>query len=232
MMRKSATRGGLTRKARGQAGTRAAMAATAAVALFALTGCGQIGNPLQALTEKRPAPDEFQVIARQPLQMPAAVTLPEPRPGARSPLDPDPNHDAVVALMGTDTRTAGAGYGAGTSAGEQALLSAADAAASEPEIRTTLAAERDSRGSNEPYEPPTIWELFGGSSSDKPKDAIDAAAEARRLQSQGVAAAPIDPRDVPPAEEEIVVETSPYPPMGVSGAPRNKLPSSGPTPTF
>lgn len=202
-------------------------AAMAALAMLALAGCGRMGNPLETLVSKPAAPDEFQVITRKPLQMPMAVTLPEPRPGARSPLDPDPNRDAVVALMGTDTRMSAAG----TSAGEQALLSAANAAASDPEIRATLAEDRSS-GRNEPYEPPLIWELFGARSEAPPKDAIDAAAEARRLQTEGIAAAPIDPNDRPAVEGEVVEERSQYPELGVSGPPRNKLPSSGPTPAF
>ncbi len=225
------TREKLTRKRPGQAGVRMTAAATAAIALLALAGCDRIGNPIQALTSKPAAPDEFQVITRRPLQMPPSVALPVPQPGARSPLDPDPNRDAVVALLGSDTRTVGSGFGAGPSAGEQALLSAADTAASEPEIRTTLATERDNPRSNEPYEPPTIWELFGGGSPAKPKDAIDPAAEARRLQIEGVAAAPIDPREVPPADEEAAVEPSPYP-TTMGGPPRNKLPSSGPKPAY
>lgn len=201
-------------------------AAVAAVAMLALAGCGRMGNPLETLVAKPAAPDEFQVITRKPLQMPMAVILPEPQPGARSPLDPDPNRDAVVALMGTDTRMAAAG----TSAGEQALLSAANAAASDPEIRATLAEDRDGR--NEPYEPPLIWELFGLRGEAPVRDAIDPAVEARRLQTEGIAAAPIDPNDRPVAEGEVVEERSQYPELGVSGPPRNKLPSSGPVPAF
>lgn len=206
-------------------------AAVAAMALAALGGCDRIGSPLQALTSKPPAPDEFQVIARRPLVMPATVSLPEPRPGARSPLEPDPNRDAVVALLGTDTRAAGAG----ASAGEQALLSAANATSSDPTIRAALAS--DSAGdANAPYEPPTIWELFGGGGSEKPADALDAAAEARRLQSQGIAAAPVDPDARPEGEaaEAAAVAEDPnlYPQVGVGGPSRNKLPSSGPVPAF
>ena len=206
----------------------AATAATVAIAMLALAGCGRVGNPLEVLVAKPAAPDEFQVITRKPLQMPMAVMLPEPRPGARSPLDPDPNRDAVVALMGADTRMAAAG----TSAGEQALLAAANASASDPEIRATLAEDRDGRGSNEPYEPPLIWELFGLRGEAPTRDAIDPAAEARRLQTEGIAAAPIDPNDRPAVEGEVVEERSQYPEIGVGGPPRNKLPSSGPTPAF
>jgi hypothetical protein len=202
-------------------------AAATAIALLALAGCDRIGSPFEVLAVKRPAPDEFQVIARDPLRMPASVRLPEPRPGAPSPLDPNPGRDAAIALLGAPARPVAGGAGSG----EQALLAAADASARNPEIRTILAAE-ESADSGE-YEPPTIWELFGGSSGPEvdPEEVIDAAAEARRLQTEGVAAAPIDPNDLPETEEP-AEPPSPYPALGVDRRPQNKLPSSGPTPAF
>ena len=192
--------------------------AAAAIALLALLGCDRIGNPFVVLGSKPPAPDEFQVIAREPLRMPATVALPEPRPGAPSPLDPNPNRDAVVALLGTDA----APRGAGSSRGEQALLSAADVAASNPEIRQTLAEEGERGAGNEPYEPPSIFELLGAYDA-PPEDVIDPAEEARRLQREGVAAAPIDPDDRPAVEEEVPVEEpSPYPEVGSDRRPNNR----------
>ena len=68
--------------------------------LLALSACGTIGSPLEALGARIPPPDEFRVIARKPLEMPATATLPVPRPGAPSPLDPDPHRDSLQALMG------------------------------------------------------------------------------------------------------------------------------------
>ncbi len=189
--------------------------AVAIAALVALGGCDRIGNPFVVLSSKPPAPDEFQVITRKPLMMPPTDALPEPRLGAPSPLDPTPNRDAELALLGTDVGPPPVG----SSQGEQALLSAADVAASNPEIRQTLS--QDATGSNEPYEPPTIFELLGASEA-PPKDAIDAAAEARRLQAEGVAPAPIDPNERPVVEEEVVEEASPYPTVGVDRRPNNR----------
>lgn len=190
--------------------------AMAVAALVAFGGCDRIGNPFVVLGSKPPAPDEFQVITRKPLIMPPTAALPEPRLGAPSPLDPTPNRDAELALLGTDVGPPPVG----TSQGEQALLAAADVAASNPEIRQTLALEEVD--SNEPYEPPTIFELLG-TADEPPEDAIDAAAEARRLQAEGVAAAPIDPEDRPVIEEEVVIEEpSPYPQVGVDRRPNNR----------
>lgn len=201
--------------------------AAAALALLALLGCDRIGNPFVVLGSKPPAPDEFQVLARKPLRMPATAALPEPRPGAPSPLDPTPNRDAAIALLGSDA----APQGAGTSRGEQALLSAADVAASNPEIRQTLAEDRGGGSRNEPYEPPSIFELLGAYDA-PPEDVIDPAEEARRLQREGVAAAPIDPADRPVIEaEELVEEPSQYPEVGVDRRPNNNL-FSTPEPAF
>jgi Protein of unknown function (DUF3035) len=200
------------RRAVGQAAAVAAMLG----AFGALGGCDRIGNPFVVLGSKPPAPDEFQVITRKPLIMPPSVALPEPRLGEPSPLEPTPNRDAELALLGTASGPAVTG----TSQGEQALLSAADVAASNPEIRETLALEE--LDSNEPYEPPSIFELFSTVEA-PPEDAIDAAAEARRLQAEGVAAAPIDPADRPVIEEEVVVEeVSQYPEIGAGRRPDNR----------
>ncbi len=104
--------------------------------LLALSACG---NPLEALGAKIPPPDEFQVIATKPLVMPATAALPDPRPGAPSPLDPDPHREAVQALLGTSASPVEST--SPPSAGEQILLSSANAAAASSEIRVQLEEE-------------------------------------------------------------------------------------------
>lgn len=159
-----------------------------------IAGCESIGNPLEAIGVDRSSPDEFAVLARKPLQMPASLALPEPRLGEVSKLEPDPNSDAIVALLGqrapVDT--------ARVSAGETALLSAANASQEQREIRSILASEAEREDDSGAYEPPTLLELFSSDPSGVSADElIDAATEARRLQTQGVSAAPIDPLDAP-----------------------------------
>lgn len=163
-------------------------------ALASVSACSAIGNPIDALTAKPPVPDEFSVLARKPLQMPSSVALPEPRLGERSALEPDPSTDAIVALLGQSAvsrvQTA--------SAGEGALLSAANAAAEQTEIRRILEAETRAAKEDKPYEAPSLFDLFSDDGETlKSEELINPASEARRLQSEGVAAAPIDPADVP-----------------------------------
>ena len=189
---------------------------------LAVSGCETIGNPLDVLQGKRNAPDEFQVLARKPLRMPGNLDLPEPRLGEASPLEPDPQTDAVIALLGRPSPVSGAAGGAG----EQALLDAANASARDTEIRRQLEAEEAALEDNKPYEPPTIFELLSGKSEEKHEDALNPAAEARRLQTEGVAPAPIDPDAQPPAEEgERSSDAGLFYETG-DGKPKNELPSA------
>lgn len=168
---------------------RRARAALASVALVALAGCSAIGNPFEVLSQKKKTPDEFAVLARGELRMPpslGASVLPEPRPGAPSPLEPDPQREAILALTGSGVAP-GAPASVQVSRGEAALLDAANVAAASPDIRVQLARDTTELAATKPFEPPTLWELFGfgsGSGADK-ATLLDPAAEARRLQTGG-----------------------------------------------
>lgn len=162
-----------------------------AVMGLSVASCGQIGDPIDVLQGNVKAPDEFEVVARKPLRMPRSLNLPVPQLGAPSPLDPTPRADAAAALLGA---APGATPG-GVSAGEAALLAAANANASNPEIRTVLEEDKTRIDPNRPYEAPTLSELLGVGDEDEPVDALDPNAEARRLQSEGVAPAPVNPND-------------------------------------
>ncbi len=174
--------------------TRAFRALALSVPILAIAACGS-NNPFSALTQKPPAPDEFSVLSRKPLKMPNSVALPEPRLGERSALEPDPNTDAIVALLGKSAvnRVQPA------SAGESALLSAANAASEQTAIRRILEEETRAAEDDQPYEAPSLFDLFSddGEKLD-PGELINPAAESRRLQSEGVAAAPIGPAALPP----------------------------------
>ncbi len=202
--------------------TRVLSVAAALAAAVSVSGCETIGSPLDALSAKRDAPDEFQVLARKPLRMPGSLSLPEPRLGEISPLEPDPGTDAVVALLGSPVSP----VQTGTSSGEQSLLGAANANATQTEIRALLDQDIEQGDANEPYETPTIFELFS-SDEGPPADAINPQSEARRLQTQGVSAAPIDPADRPAEEGEAADSSGPdlfY--QTDDGKPANRLPSA------
>lgn len=192
--------------------------ATLGLAAIALMGCDTIGNPIDALAKKKPAPDEFQVLARKELRMPpgsqSGAQLPVPQPGMPSPLEPDPEGDARAALAAGAAGTSGAAGAAnlpgdtatigqpvaGTtrvSRGEAALLQAADAASASPNIRAQLSEEIEA-GDTSPYEPPTVAELLGFGPEDEvdPDLVLDPVRESQRLQTAGIRA-PNDPDATP-----------------------------------
>lgn len=157
--------------------------------VLSLAGCDQIGNPIDAISGNTATPDEFEVIARKPLRMPSSVNLdklPEPRLGAPSPLEPNPNADAVQALFGTG----GTGGAGATSTSEAALVGAAQAAADGRVVTDTEIAAAQVKTSDDV---PTLLELITGDDDDTPEDALNADAEARRLQAEGRSSAPVNP---------------------------------------
>lgn len=160
---------------------------------IALSGCETFGNPVDIISGKRTKPDEFQVVARKPLRMPGTLELPEPRLGEESPLEPDPRSDAVIALLGGPVVSGGGAGGAG----ERELLEAAGAAAAQGESAAIIEEREAALDANETYEPPSIFEVFGSSDDESTEDALNPAAEARRLQREGIAPAPVDPTAVP-----------------------------------
>ena len=193
--------------------------ATLALTVMLPAGCGGFGNPFESVGNL-PPPDEFAVIKRRPLEMPPALGLPEPRPGAPSPLDPTPERDAAVALLGADARPAASRQ---MTASEAALLQSANAASASNDVRVELALDEQSGRTNEPYEPPSVFELFGAESAADSKERLEPQAEARRLQESGVSA-PSDPFAVPEEEGEpprrVVIGEEPEEPFTVYKAPR------------
>ena len=208
----------------------AGVAASLLMGLMLLGGCDTIGNPLEAIGARIPPPDEFQVIARAPLAMPANASLPEPRPGAPSPLDSDPHRDAIEALMGVS------GSAAMTTSqpniGEQVLLSSANAAAASSDIRVQLETDKTTLGKDKSYQIPTLSELLGGGSGkDKLDEAtlLDPVAESQRLQRDGLMA-PSDPEAVADVAEG--ERPAPVGPTYPTGRPASPITAAGATPKF
>lgn len=207
----------------GRRACRAAAAVGAGALMLGLGGCGQFGDPLDALGASIPPPDEFQVMRYEPLVVPGSYTLPEPQPGAASPRAPRPNEAAIAALLGPEAAQAAA---AEPSPGEQALLSSAAATTAAPEIRVQLEEDKRQAAASKAYEPPTIWELFGfgGDGESDEAELIDPLTEAERLQAEGILT-PVDPEAAARApEEETAPEETPEP---IDRRPTNRL---GPPP--
>ncbi len=200
-----------------------------AVLLLATASCGNVRHPFQGVVGAIPSPDEFQVISREPLQMPDSSELPEPRPGAPSPLDPDPQRDAVQALLGA----AGAPVETATapSVGEQVLLSSANAAAVSNDIRVQLEEDKIASDAKKPYTPRSLGDLLGGGDKEKIDEAevLDPIAESQRLQREGVHT-PSDPQAKAEASEQ--KDTGRATQYYTAGKPRLRLDTPGTGPAY
>lgn len=207
------------------------LAGLGALALaLALGACGTIGNPFEAIGGGIPPPDEFQVIQYDPLVVPESYDLPEPRPGTPSPRAPDPERDAVAAILGPGAVRAASSE---PSAGEQVLLSSADAASASSEIRVQLEQDEARAEASEEYEAPLLWELFGLGGDEEPdideSQLIDPVAEAERLQREGVVT-PVDPDAAARAAAAEEEEDRPAPER-IDRIPNNRI-GPGMTPAF
>jgi hypothetical protein len=196
--------------------------------LLALPACDRIGNPLDVIRGDIPAPDEFQVLAHKPLEMPATADLPEPRPGAASPLDPDPHRDAQLALLGS--RGSVVVSSAAPGAGEQVLLSSANAASASSEIRVQIEQDKIREEANKPYKPPSLFSLLSSKNVEELDETtlLDPAVEARRLQAEGNPT-PVDPNAGAEIEE---VRPPPARPTYPAGKPQSPFKGKAIVPTY
>lgn len=80
------------------------------VAVLALAACSQGTPELMNLRNTESGPDEFGVLPTAPIEIPEDLSqLPDPTPGARNRVDPDPEGDAIAALGGDASRAASGG---------------------------------------------------------------------------------------------------------------------------
>lgn len=103
------------------------------------SGSGSIGQQLGLGTI---SPDEFLIIANNPLQMPPSMNLPRPQPGAPSRVAIDPFSEAHASLF----RRPGPIRLGTASTGEEVLLSGANAEGDNSVIRTVLAEPESASG--------------------------------------------------------------------------------------
>jgi hypothetical protein len=161
---------------------------TLGAVLIALAACGRGDPQLMNLRNTEDGPDEFAVLPTAPLEIPENLaSLPEPTPGARNRVDPDPEGDAIAALGGNPGRASGAGAN---------LMSHATRFGVSSDIRPVLAAEDEEfRRRNDGL---ILERVFGTNVYFEAyrRQALDRYAELERLRRMGVRT----PAAPPPAE--------------------------------
>lgn len=103
-----------------------------------LGGCDTIRDTFGSA---RQAPNEFEVVTRAPLTVPPDFQLRPPEPGAPRPQEQTPRGAAEAALTGRPAIPGAASPTPGRSAGETALLRAANAENADSSIRQVINTE-------------------------------------------------------------------------------------------
>jgi hypothetical protein len=146
--------------------------------MLALVACSTGTPQLMNLRNTEEGPDEFAVLPTAPLEIPENMaSLPEPTPGARNRVDPDPEGDAIAALGGNPARAGGAGSD---------LVSYATRFGVSGDIRPVLAAEDEEfRRRNDGR---ILERMFGTNVYFRAyrQQALDRYAELERLRRMGV----------------------------------------------
>jgi len=165
-----------------------------------LAGCDSVR---EAAGEGKQSPDEFAVVTKAPLVIPPDFNLRPPAAGAAPTNQVAPTQAAEAALFSADPATVAASLPATMSTGERYLLANAGVQNADPAIRQEIAA--DSAATRAGDESFTNNVLFGGSTP-AAGTAVDADAEARRIDAQkagGAApATPAAPAPAPPPPPE------------------------------
>ena len=168
------------------------------IAAIAVAGCtigsdtSAPGGFREALGLNAGAPDEFLIIANDPLQLPPNFELTRPTPGAKSRVEPNPFGDAHSALFRTEepTRLAAA------SPGETILLSGAGVSGDNSAVRAQLAEESPEDGPRDF----ALTSLFGipiPATLGEVESSLESRTEVENLRRQGYLTPALPP--LPPA---------------------------------
>ena len=165
---------------------------------LALCGCDTIRS---AAGLGKMAPDEFAVLTKAPLVVPPDYNLKPPRPGAAPTNQVSPTDAAQTALYGNDPATIASSIPGPASEGEKLLLAYAGVANADPEIRQHLASDRKNMlGADDSF---TDDILFWKGPKKDTGTAVDADAEARRIDAQRTGQSPGSaPKQEAPAPED------------------------------
>jgi len=166
-----------------------------------VAGCDSIR---QAAGQDKQSPDEFAIVTKAPLVIPPDYNLRPPTAGAAPTNQLAPTQAAQAALFTADAATVAASLPPSMSTGERYLLVNAGVQNADPAIRQEIASDAAStRAGDESF----TNSLLFGSSTPAADPAVNADAEARRIDAQkaGGAASPTATTPAapqPPPEEK------------------------------
>jgi hypothetical protein len=168
--------------------------------LLTAAGCSNVQEQLGLTTDP---PDEFRVVARAPLAIPPDFTLRPPRPGLQRPQEGTATQQARTAVFRVtddEPETLDEAIPAdGRTVGERALLMAAGANQTEPNIRNIVDTESQNLDSEDSY----LYDVLVFWRDDAPPgEVIDAEAEAKRLQENAALGLPANEGETPTIERK------------------------------
>lgn len=160
-------------------------------------GCSQVKSELGL---DRHTPDEFAVMQRAPLEIPADLTtLPKPQPGMPRPQDVTAKQQAQEVILGTPAKPPAAqevAVSAKPSAAENALVNKIGGGTTDAQIRAKIANEKE----DEKDTRPVVKRIFGIGSETVGSNVLDAQGEAERIQKAKKAGKPITEGETPSME--------------------------------
>lgn len=158
-----------------------------------VAGCDTIRD---AAGQTKDSPDEFAITTKAPLVIPPDFNLRPPTAGAAPTNQIAPTQAAQAALFTADPATVAASLPATMSTGERYLLVKAGVQNADPAIRQEIASDSGStRAADDSF---TNNLLFGGSTPSA-GTAVDADAEARRIDAQKAGGTTAPAPNAPPA---------------------------------
>jgi hypothetical protein len=158
-----------------------------------IAGCDTIRD---AAGQTKDSPDEFAVVTKAPLVIPPDFSLRPPAAGAGPTNQIAPTQAAQAALFTADPATVAASLPATMSTGERYLLVKAGVQNADPAIRQEIASDA---GATRAADDSFTNNLLFGSSTPSAGTAVDADAEARRIDAQKAGGAATPAPNAPPA---------------------------------
>lgn len=170
--------------------------------VLVLSACSQQSSARQMLGMDRKSPDAFSVSPQAPLAVPAnldVAALPAPRPGALRPQQRSPEAEARQTVLGdAASRPAATASSPSPSAGERAILGKTGAMQTDATIRATIdkEAEKDAKDQRGFLDFLVFWRP-----DPRPGVAVDAKAEAERLNQNKKDGRPVTSGATPVSED-------------------------------